>query len=578
MKQNLFAKAALLLLCVVLLVLAFPMTAMADEAEVKISGEEYDVTMSKAYDVFIGNRTPVDATEGAEVYLTYTVTSIDKANTTSTQHGVVATDAVSDRYPYDNGGSLNFNSTPSLMEEGCTYFFKFYVEDGLFKYDAVRAKGEKKERLYFNTTHGEKTDEYNAFGIWLGVGYTTAHLEHVMCYDRDGNDLGVATHGASAAKVEVMEYDTELGHSYNLKIVDTSCVALMSVKPTEADTIYFEYTVKSSDSRLYQTGALATRSPSEIYPHTDGSMVYEMFQDDPGNGFLLEPGASYIVRITRGADRMDVIAQRTTADGVTESRSFPHTAGDYSPQDPIVGLWYGEGAGYEVNCELINIKCYDEYKNNLGIQCNRPLKDLVHIGLREDYTLCESLYYSKKSDAFVALYADETAKVTRDGKTVECTYLIDADTLFLVYEDGKEAFNYLYERFDSADDSYERMGTYYVEFVDGTDNPPARQTVNEAVGFTAMKPADPTRDGAQFLGWVLSDGTEYDFDAIVTESMTLYAKWSDGLSYEAVDGEPAVEIDPAMIIAIAVSALLLVGGVVTAVLLLRKGGKANGAK
>ena len=177
----------------------------------------------------------------------------------------------------------------------------------------------------------------------------------------------------------------------------------------------------------------------------------------------------------------------------------------------------------------------------------------------------------------MALYADQTAKVTRDGKTVECTYLIDSDTLFLVYEDGKEGFDYFYERFENADEVYDRMGTYYVEFVDGTDNPPARQTVNEKTGFTAMKPADPTREGAEFLGWVLSDGTDFDFDTVVTESLTLYAKWSDGIAYKAVDGEPTA-VDPAMILAIAASALLLVGGAVATVLLLRKGGKKNASK
>lgn len=575
MKRNGMAKLVSLVLAVLLLVGIFPLTASADAS--KHSGVEYVVTMDKAYDVFIGNKTPVDAKNGAEVYLTYTVMSIDTENTTSTQHGVVATDAVTERYPYDNGGVMFLNYTPSLMEVGYTYFFKFYVEDGAFMFDVVRAKDGEKESLYFTSVAGEQTDVYNAFGMWMGVGYTTAHLEHVMCYDQDGNDLGVQTHGASATKAEVMQYDDEVGHSYNVSIVKESCVALLSAKPTAASTVYFEYTVKSTDSRIYQTGLLTTRTPLTTYPFNDGYMMYESFLDNPNNGYLLMPGASYIVRMTRNDTGMEVVAQRTTADGKTESRSFPNMVGDYDRHDPYIGLWYGEGAGYPVTFELINVKCYDENKNNLGIQCNRALKDLVHIGYKDDYSSCEALYYSEKSSSFVALYADQTAKVTRDGETVECTYLIDSDTLFLVYEDGKEGFDYFYERFENADEVYDRMGTYYVEFVDGTDNPPARQTVNEKTGFTAMKPADPTREGAEFLGWVLSDGSDFDFDTVVTESLTLYAKWSDGIAYKAVDGEPTA-VDPAMILAIAASALLLVGGAVTTVLLLRKGGKKNASK
>ena len=71
--------------------------------------------------------------------------------------------------------------------------------------------------------------------------------------------------------------------------------------------------------------------------------------------------------------------------------------------------------------------------------------------------------------------------------------------------------------------------------------------------------------------------TDFDFDTVVTESLTLYAKWSDGIAYKAVDGEPTA-VDPAMILAIAASALLLVGGAVATVLLLRKGGKKNASK
>ncbi len=575
MKRNGMAKLVSLALAVLLLVGMFPLATSA--AAPKISGVEYVVAMERAYDVFIGSKTPVDAMNGAEVYLTYTVMSVDAENTTSTQHGVVATDEVTERYPYDNGGVLFMNYTPSLMEVGYTYFFKFYVEDGVFMFDVVRAKDGEKETLYFTSVAGDQTDKYNAFGMWMGVGYTTARLEHVMCYDQDGNDLGVQTHAASATKKEVMQYDDEVGHSYNVSIVKETCVALMSAKPTPSDTVYFEYTVKSTDSHIYQTGVLTTRAPSSVYPFTDGYMMYDSFLDSPNNGYLLTPGASYIVRVTRTDAGMQVVAQRTTADGQTETHSFPYIAGEYSRYDPYVGLWFGEGVAYPVTFELINVKCYDENKNNLGLQCNRALKDLVHIGYKDDYSACEALYYSNKSDSFVALYADRTAKVTRNGETVECEYLIDSDMLFLVYEDGKEGFEYLYERFENADDVYKRMGTYYVEFVDGTDNPPARQTVSEQTGFTALKPTDPTRDGAEFLGWVLSDGSDFEFDTVVTESLTLYAKWSDGIAYKAVDGEPT-PVDPAMILAIAASALLLAGGAVATVLLLRKGGKKNVAK
>ena len=42
-----------------------------------------------------------------------------------------------------------------------------------------------------------------------------------------------------------------------------------------------------------------------------------------------------------------------------------------------------------------------------------------------------------------------------------------------------------------------------------------------------MRPNDPTKEGCEFVGWCLQDGTAYDFDQIVTESITLYAQYSD---------------------------------------------------
>lgn len=49
----------------------------------------------------------------------------------------------------------------------------------------------------------------------------------------------------------------------------------------------------------------------------------------------------------------------------------------------------------------------------------------------------------------------------------------------------------------------------------------------------ATKPADPTRSGYVFAGWYTDEAcTEvYDFDKIVTENITLYAKWAEAPQY-----------------------------------------------
>ena len=51
--------------------------------------------------------------------------------------------------------------------------------------------------------------------------------------------------------------------------------------------------------------------------------------------------------------------------------------------------------------------------------------------------------------------------------------------------------------------------------------------MNEENGYQVLRPTDPTLEGNTFEGWYTLDGEEFDFKKIVTESVTLYAKWSD---------------------------------------------------
>ena len=45
-------------------------------------------------------------------------------------------------------------------------------------------------------------------------------------------------------------------------------------------------------------------------------------------------------------------------------------------------------------------------------------------------------------------------------------------------------------------------------------------------GATAAKPADPTKDGYNFLGWFVGE-TEFDFDTAITADVTVTAKWEE---------------------------------------------------
>ncbi|MGM9609731.1 MAG: InlB B-repeat-containing protein, partial [Eubacteriales bacterium] len=67
-------------------------------------------------------------------------------------------------------------------------------------------------------------------------------------------------------------------------------------------------------------------------------------------------------------------------------------------------------------------------------------------------------------------------------------------------------------------------GTHTVTFVSNGGSAVESQTVKH--GETAIKPADPTRDGYLFTGWLLGDEA-YDFGRAVENDLTLTASWSE---------------------------------------------------
>lgn len=535
-------RGSLLAILVAVTMLMITVKPLGVEA-VKTSSTEYTVTMENAVDIYVGNKVPVNAAKGKEVYLVYTVDSVNKEETTSYQHGVVGSDDGTAQYPYENGGIFQFNMTPCLMDVGYTYFYKFSVGEDGFECVVVKAKGKEKSYVNLTSTYGEATDDYKFFGIWLGCGNATAKLTHVMCYDETGKDLGVYGSTVKVREDAPMQYDNKVQHAYNVTAKNASNVALCNAKKTDADVIYMEYTVKSTASNIYQTGVVSTTRPNNDYPHNTGILVYDYFIDNPGNGYLLEEGASYIIRFVKGESEFYADVQKTK-DGVFEYYTFPSQYGTYDPESPYVGLWFGENTNYQMTAELVNMKCYDDNGNNLGISCNQSVVNIDHLGEAEDYSACEAMYYSEETNTLIALFKNAKGKVVKDGKTEEIQYRIWDRSITLMYEDGKETYDYLYQKIYNDDVTYTRLGTYYVEFYTGTDEKIDRQTVNAETGYTVLKPKDPVRSDAEFVSWITADGKEYDFDSVVTESLTLYAKWSDGASYVNADVQEKRDITP----------------------------------
>lgn len=573
MKKRFMAILSLLLCTVFSMgVLQTPMTAKAED--VKISNVDYKVSYKGVKDVLLCNKVSIGSEVGTEVYLTYTVDKVEQCE--AKQQGVVATGQPGKSYPYTTGTMEHVSKKQILLEEGYTYFYKFAVTEKGFEYTIIKAKGEESSYVKMMNVTGKKTDPFEYFGLWLGGGAVTAELSSVRCYDRNGNDLGVRfSRNSKVSCVKDVSYskNTNLNHTYTVTVEKKSGVAISSLKPTTSNTVFIEYKVKSSDTSASQTGAVITLAPKDSYPHGTGKghLVFENMKEKQ-DGKLLVEGAEYIICMEKANNELNVTVQRTYK-GEKTVFSFPTTYKPFDQKYNYFGLWW-EGT---VNCVLTDFKCYDANNNNLGVQCNKSFTK-EHAGEIEDYAGCEAVYYCKENDTMMVLFEDQSLKYRANGVTKTGTYYIDDTrdkTITLSYGEGKESFAYLYKRITSEQGQvYNRLGTYTVNFVTGNDSKVEPQLLTTENGYTVMKPEQPQIEGKTFECWVTQNGEAFDFNSVVTESITLYAKWEGEDVRQTMYAEPEVEpVDYSPYISVGASAVILIGAIVGSVFLLRRGGK-----
>ena len=539
--------------------------------DVTPSTKEYEVELYQT-GMFLGNEKGVDVSGGEAVYLTYTVSSV--AEDTTTQSGLIATTDREADYPYLNG-VMQFNNLQSLlMRPGYTYFIKFEVTEFGFEYVAVYSNGEDEyyETGFIHTT-GEVVDNMKYCGIWVTGGDLTAKLTHVHCYDKKGNDLGVAVNGGMVMD-STFRPNSNVQHRYEFTLNDAKSIAISNAKYSKAKEIFMEYEVKDVKNSLEQTGFIMSNSPTALYPY-DGNQGYMMFRNiyDGSGGELAIPGAKYLIRFTRTEDGYKVRA-RYTLDGNNHYIEFEHTIGTYNPKYGYCSIWLGSG---NLTSTFFNVKCYDGEGKNLGIQTNQEDLEIIHYGGWEDYSPSHAMYYCKENETLITLNEDCSTKVQNLGTNTSETGNYRIDELTLTMQLGGQTSNYEYAYIymtDEAGNRYVRLKEYTVKFVTGTED--ITKTASVANGYMIEKPEDPTLKGNTFKGWYLGNGTEYTFGSIVTKSQTLYAKWvdGDGNEYLATSAEMnSPERDWAPLIVFGICAVMVLVTAAGVILVIRKGNR-----
>ena len=341
--------------------------------------------------------------------------------------------------------------------------------------------------------------------------------------------------------------------------------------------VFLTYTVHKVNSN-YATngGVLATNRADGTWPTAYGSWLWSSYQREAGNA-LLQEGFTYIFRLERTEEGFTYQGLKMKEDKVL---NIQFTKGDsLNEAFPYYGIWTGGTKEDTVNVVLTHVRCYDENGNDLGLKSNLdPSKVKVYEdGEVEDYKDIKGGYYCKDKETLLVLNEQKVAYIENSTEVKEVDYKITYGTqLILKYPEGKEIWNYTHLKItDDKENEYKRLQDAKVTFVTGEEN--IVKPVNADTRYRVEKPENPTKEGDEFLGWYLGNGTEYKFDNVILESITLYAKWRDGDGHEylAVNQEIEKSFDYEPVIAISASVLVLLGIVTGYIILIKKRGKKN---
>ena len=568
------------LLCTILLCSSV-IPVHAEKEVGKISDKEYAVILNDAFAMFLSNEKPVSGEIGSKVFLTYTVEKVVK--NTAIQSGFIGTMDNTMPFPYTDGkGRMYVESETNgsrLYEEGYTYVFRFERTENGFEYQAAKLKGEEATPIIFGgSTGAPEVENYKYYGTWIGgmgTDVVSATLNHVRCYDENGNDLGVSMNTPSATRLDkvnkLLNVHPLIDSVYSFSLNRAHTVAISNKYPAKTDVIYMEYEVENiTQDDTYQQGVIASSAPNATYPHADGKglLHFKMYEKGQGETPLLREGGKYFVCFQKGEDGYEGTVQ-CTVKGKTEVFSFAGSAGAYNSSFAFFSIWLGEGKDYCVSADFKNVKCYDSEGNSLGIQLNRKDVPISHKGGIEDYSTSQAVYYCKENNYLINLRDDQQFSVEAEGAVTKGTYTIQGDTdLYMLTEKGKEHYSYTYlELKDEDGNVYKRMKNSTVKFVTGEES---FDVIAEAKnGYRVAEPEKPSKEGNTFKGWYLSDKTAFNFDTVVTKSITLYAMWEDGdgNEYLAVEAEA---IDSSFYIAATTSAVLAIGSLAGCIIMVRR--------
>lgn len=547
--------------------------------DVKPSDTAYSMVLSSSSGTFLRNKKEVELTVGKKYYMVYTVDEVTKSN--MTQNGVLVSQDGNADWPYVMG-TMKYNfveDTPILFEEGATYFYRMEMtEDGLSYVVAKMGKNDS-QWIELPITEGTEFVDCKYFGLWI-AGTITARLSSVLCYDEKGNDLGITTHsqaGGSSVYNPSLLKEQEVGQYYEFTLADEYCLAISNARPTESDTVYFSYRVENvKKNKATQAGVAYSTAPTEQYPHAYGLLNYTFCDPNEGSPLFVE-GAKYLIYAKNEGDTITTLVKRTI-NGVDEIFALPIYAGEIMKDSQFFSIWTGEGVEYSISADIKDFRCYDKNGNNLAVQTNKDDIEIKKFGDIEDYSFCEAIYWCEENNTTLILDDERNMGIKAedaDAKTSWYKYSVNGTKLTMTKGKQKIVYDYYYSHMlDTSGHKYIRLNETKVTFVTGIKDHESNQTLTITAqdGYKVKKPADPQVEGYTFKEWCLADGSSFNFDKYVIDSVTLYARYEDGdgHTYLAVDNEVIIDETDSVMGTVITCAVIAISTVIVIIIIIMK--------
>ncbi len=142
-----------------------------------------------------------------------------------------------------------------------------------------------------------------------------------------------------------------------------------------------------------------------------------------------------------------------------------------------------------------------------------------------DYAEWLNEYYNEKAELSVRFEGENALVITNGTSVINGEYHVTVDGILIFVIDGnitEITYNDLYLTYSGKQCT--KLWANTVTFVDGTSQ--TTLEANYANGFKVAPPSELTKEGYVFVGWrERSTGVIFDFDKVVTKSITLVAEW-----------------------------------------------------